>query len=551
LVGYLYCLWWKSLQGARMPIADPITDAVLAGIAVISADAIICIDESQRITFFNEGAEQIFGYRRDEAMGQPIEMLIPERFRSIHHSHVEKFGHSSVKARRMGERSAISGLRKNGEEFPAEAAISHLRSGQHGVYSVVLRDITVRRRAEEHQRFLAEAGEILASSLGAGETIRNVARIAVPTLADAAIISVFHSGTLRGVATAHVDPSRAGDLRLLREENPLDLRGSHPAAEVIRTGRAVSIPDSKTAELRLVSFLNDAGAIFADAPVSSALVLPLVARGQLLGVMELYTLHRTLDQDDVILAEDMSRRAALAIDNARLHEQVTLGLRARDDMIGIVSHDLRNPVNAVKMLTGAILGTERSTPLPLDVIEYSTIIRQASEQMDSLIRDLLDVTRIEAGRLNVETAPAEVGELLNDALGTLSPVANAKSIHLRFSTEQGLPMVSVDRERIRQALSNLIGNSVKFSPAGSTITLRAERADDHVVVSVSDQGPGMNDEQLSHAFDRFWQSRRTDREGAGLGLTITRGIIEAHSGRIWAESKVGEGSKFSFTLKIA
>lgn len=534
-----------------MPIADPITDAVLAGIAVISADAIICIDESQKITFFNEGAERIFGYRRDEAVGHPIEMLIPERFRATHHSHVERFGHSSIKARSMGERSEISGLRKNGEEFPAEAAISHLRGKESGVYSVVLRDITLRRRAEQNQRFLAEAGEILASSLGAGETIRNVARIAVPTLADAAIVSVFHSGTLRGVATAHVDPARAEDLRLLREDNPLDLRGAHPAAEVIRTGRAVSIPNSQAAEPRLASFLSDAGAIFADAPVSSALVLPLVARGQLLGVMEFYTLQRTLDKDDVILAEDMSRRAALAIDNARLHEQVTIGLRARDDMIGIVSHDLRNPVNAVKMLAGAILGAERSAGLPLDVVEYSTIIRQAAEQMDSLIRDLLDVTRIEAGQLNVETAPTDVTELLNDALGTLTPVATGKSIELRLSAKRPLPMVSVDRERIRQAISNLIGNSVKFSPAGSVIDLRAEKTDDHVMVSVSDQGPGMNEEQLSHAFDRFWQSRRTDREGTGLGLTITRGIIEAHGGRIWAESKVGEGSTFRFTLPLA
>jgi signal transduction histidine kinase len=112
-------------------------------------------------------------------------------------------------------------------------------------------------------------------------------------------------------------------------------------------------------------------------------------------------------------------------------------------------------------------------------------------------------------------------------------------------------MVAADRERIRQALSNLIGNSVKFSPRGSVIDLRAERKDGDVVVSVSDRGPGMNDEQLSHAFDRFWQSRRTDREGAGLGLTITHGIIEAHGGKIWAESKVGEGSTFRFTLPLA
>jgi len=532
-----------------MPVADPITDAVLAGIAVISADAVICIDESQRITFFNEGAERIFGYRRNEAVGQPIEMLIPARFRAGHHDHVEKFGRATVQARRMGERSEISGVRKGGEEFPAEAAISRLGDPGNRVYSVVLRDITLRRRTEQNQRFLAEAGEILASSLGADETIRNVARVAVPTLADAAVVSVFRDGTARGVAAAHIDPMRAEDLQLLREEAPIDLKGSHPVAEVIRTGRALSIPDSEKAEPRFANLLADAGPIFGDTGVTAALVLPLVARGQLLGVMELYTLNRKLDGDDVILAEDMSRRAALAIDNARLHEQVTLGLRARDDMIGIVSHDLRNPVNAVKMLTGAILGTERSSPLPLDVIEYSTIIRQASEQMDSLIRDLLDVTRIEAGALKVETAPTDVRELLEDALGTLSPVANAKSIQLELSTDSGLPMVAADRERIRQALSNLIGNSVKFSPPGTVIDLHAGRKDGEVVVSVCDRGPGMNEEQLSHVFDRFWQSRRTDREGAGLGLTITRGIIEAHGGRIWVESKEGSGSKFSFTLK--
>jgi signal transduction histidine kinase len=184
-------------------------------------------------------------------------------------------------------------------------------------------------------------------------------------------------------------------------------------------------------------------------------------------------------------------------------------------------------------------------------VECSTIIRQASEQMDSLIRDLLDVTRIEAGRLNVEAYATDIANLLSDALLTLDPVAKAKSIQLQLATDESLPLVDADRERIRQALSNLIGNSVKFSPEGSTIGLRAARMDGEVVVSVSDQGPGMTADQLSHVFDRFWQSRRTDREGAGLGLAITRGIIEAHGGRIWAESAVGEGSTFHFSLPLA
>ena len=532
-----------------MPVS--ITDAVLAGIATISADAIICINESQRITFFNEGAERIFGYRGDEIIGQPIETLLPVRFRDTHSSHVRNFGQSTVRARRMGERSEISGVRKNGEEFPAEAAISHLGPRGKQIYSVVLRDITLRRRAEQSQRFLAEASETLSSSLGVEDTMQSLAHLAVPALCDASIVTAYHGGAFHGVAIAHVDPGELILLRQRRAEAQLEAQGSRPVAEVIRTRKPLFIPDAGAADGRFGDFLREAGEIFGDRPVAAALCLPLIARGQLLGVIELYTSKRHLDADDMILAEDMSRRAALALDNARLHEQVMLGSRARDDIIGIVSHDLRNPVNAVKMLTGAILGAEREVDLPPDVVEYSTIIKQATEQMDSLIRDLLDVTRVEAGQLNVEANAADIDDLLSYALLTLDPVAKAKQIALRLTTEAGLPLVEADRERIRQALSNLIGNSVKFSPAGSTVFLHAARVDGEVVVSVKDEGPGMTSDQLSHAFDRFWQSRRTDREGAGLGLAITRGIIEAHGGRIWAESRIGEGSTFHFTLPLA
>jgi PAS domain S-box-containing protein len=533
-----------------MSISDPITDAVLAGIATISADAIICLDRSERIIFFNEGAADIFGYEVAEVMGQSVEMLIPARFRPEHHQHIENFGKSPLRARRMGERREISGLRKNGEEFPAEAAISHLGDSDEKVYSVVLHDITFRRRTEQAQRFLAEAGEKLASSLGTEETIATVAKLAVPVLADAAIVSTFHGGAFRGVAAAHVDPFRAAMLKRSREASPPDLHGGHPAVEVIRSGKAVVIAGAPVADPRLVGLLDQVGEIFDGSQITAALILPLIARNQLIGVLELYSHHRKFDSDDVIHAEDLSRHAALAIDNARLHEQVMRGLAARDDIIGIVSHDLRNPVNAIKMLTGAILDRERESNLPEDVVQYSTVIRQAAGQMDSLIRDLLDVTRVEAGKLGVEAIPTDVAELLDDVVGTLVPLAAAKSIKLRLAVDGSLPMVNADRERIRQALSNLIGNSVKFSPRSSVIELGAKEGGGVVIISVTDEGPGMTPDQLSHAFDRFWQSRRTDREGAGLGLAITRGIVEAHGGRIWAESTFGKGSTFYFTLPV-
>ena len=528
-------------------IAEAITDALLAGIVTISADAIICVDESQRIIFFNEGAAGIFGYSQNEIMGEPLETLIPQRFRPTHSSYVKQFGDSGIRARRMGERGQISGLRKNGEEFPAEAAISHLGGPGNRVYSVVLRDVTERRRAHENQRFLAEAGETLASSLGPEDTLRNVTRIAVPSLADACLVNVYYGGQFQGVASSHVDHARGSWLEQQRSDHPIDLQGSHPVAEVLRTGRMVSFSRDKEPARDLSDLLD----IFADGPPHAGLVLPLVARGQPLGTLSLYREHADYDDNDVYLAEELSRRAALAIDNARLHDMVHVGIRARDDMIGIVSHDLRNPVNAVKMLTGVMLDSQREEPLTAEMVDYATIIRQAAEQMDSLIRDLLDVTRVEAGRLKVDARAEDTEELLSDSLRTLAPVAREKSLTLKLSAPDEMPPVLADRERIAQALSNLVGNAVKFSPAGSEIMVRVAVEPDELVFSVTDQGKGMTEEQLAHAFDRFWQSSRTDRQGAGLGLAITKGIIDAHGGRIWAESSASTGSAFYFTLKRA
>lgn len=531
------------------PSTVTIADSILAGIVTISADAIICVDESQRIVFFNEGAEAIFGYSAHEIMHQPLERLLPDRYRSTHAKQVRQFGNSDVRARRMGERGQILGLRRNGEEFPAEAAISHLGSGSGKVYSVVLRDVTDRRRAHETQEFLAQAGERLASSLGADETLRNVARIAVPKLADACIVHSFHGGSFHGVAVAHIDSSREAELQKRRSEHPVDITGDNPIAQVIRDGQTVSWSRTDQSKNAIISEaeLDD---IF-DEPPASGIISPLVARGQLLGVMALYRQKGSYGKDDFFLAEELARRAALAVDNARLYDQVNVGIQARDDMIGIVSHDLRNPVNAVRMLTGVMLDRQGDEPLPPQIAEYASVIRQATEQMDELIRDLLDVTRIEAGRLAVKRERENTEELLSDALRTLAPVAAQKSIALRLKAPDDLPDVFADRERIAQALSNLVGNAVKFSPSHSEINVRVAVLESELVISVSDSGNGMTSEQLAHAFDRFWQSSRTDRQGAGLGLAITKGIVEAHGGRIWAESSPGTGSTFYFTLPVA
>jgi PAS domain S-box-containing protein len=532
------------------PGTAAVADSILAGIAMISADAIVCVDESQKIIFYNEGAEGIFGWSVSEIIGKPLETLLPDRFRASHAGHVRKFGNSAVRARRMGERGTIVGLRRNGEEFPAEAAISHLQADGTTIFSVVLRDVTERKRSLQTQELLAEAGEVLASSLGPEDTLRNVTRLAVPRLADACVVNSYRGGLFQGIAVAHVNSERGNELRKRRIEHPIDPDGAHPVSQVIRSGRTIVWSETEGSDETREAVERELQDVFGKPP-AAGIVTPLVARGNLLGVLSFYRESGTYDPVDVFLAEELARRAALAIDNAHLYDQVHAGIRARDDMIGIVSHDLRNPVNAIKMLTRVMLDRDRGDIVIGEMVDYASVIRQAAEQMDSLIRDLLDVTRVEAGRLAVSAHRENTEELLSDALRTLAPVAGEKSITLRLTAPDDLPDVIADRERIAQALSNLIGNAVKFSPPDGEIIVHVAVLESEIVISVTDSGRGMTPDQLTHAFDRFWQSSRTDRQGAGLGLAITKGIIEAHGGRIWVVSTPGSGSTFYFTLSIA
>jgi PAS domain S-box-containing protein len=528
---------------------DRITHDILAEIVEIASDAVICMDAFQRITFFNKGAEAIFGWTSSEIVGQRIETLIPEQYRSNHARQVAEFGRSKVKARRMGERREIAGLRKSGEEFPAEAAISQVHQGDNVVYSVVLRDVTVRKRFEQRQQFLAQAGEKLASSFGSSETLNQVARLAVPTIADGCILeNRVGNGFLAGAA-AHVD----ADIEELLDEvalaGPRIPPKDHPLTEILNKPSPVLLQANAVSRL-LEASANPAylKAVKAMNP-RSALFLPLVAREQLIGVLTLFRAKRSFDGDDLGFAEDLARLAALALDNARLHDTVRASLRARDEMVGVVSHDLRNPVAAVKMLSRTLLRAQENTGTR--VHESIELIFQAAEQMDALIRDLLDVNRLDAGKLAVSAVPVDPSVLLTDSLQTLRPLVEEKSISLDLQIETALPKVMADRERIQQTLSNLVGNAIKFSPSGSKILVVSRRDEDGVVISVLDKGRGIAAEQLPRVFDRYWQSSRTDRQGAGLGLAIAKGIVEAHGGRIWIESRPGEGTTASFSLPFA
>ena len=367
-----------------------VPDQVLAKLLHITSDAVILIDEGQRIIWFNEGAVVLFGWSAEEIIGQPLSVLLPHRFQAAHGGHIRRFGDGESVARRMAERAPIFGLRRSGEEFSAEASIIKVDADTGHIYAVVMRDVSEQRRTEALvQRALA---------------------------------------------------------------------------------------DAETA------------------------------------------------------------------------------VRDRDDLLGLVSHDLRNPVNAVKMLASALLripSDTAATKLPPSAAEHASVMLQAANQIDTLIQDLLDVTRLERGQLRISRRPEAIAPLMATTADLLAPLAAARGVTLETELEAGLPLVEIDPDRIAQVLSNLVGNAVKFTPHGGHVKMRALRRAGGVLVIVQDSGVGISADDLPFVFNRFWQSKRTDRSGAGLGLAIAHGIVRAHGGTLSLESELGRGTSALLTLPAA
>ncbi len=219
---------------------------------------------------------------------------------------------------------------------------------------------------------------------------------------------------------------------------------------------------------------------------------------------------------------------------------------ARADVLGIVAHDLRNPLNLISSSSNLLLELgDRPLPARGKMLE---IMLRAVHQMDRMIGDLLDATRLRAGRLTLEVARVDTCKIVQQADETLRPSANQQGIQLRSVTPEQECFVRADEGRLLQVLGNLVGNAIKFTPAGGLVTVSAKAADAEVIFSVADNGPGIAQEHREHLFDSFWQARSGDRRGVGLGLTITKEIVHAHGGRLWLESAVGVGSTFSFAL---
>ncbi|WP_163870646.1 PAS domain-containing sensor histidine kinase [Myxococcus eversor] len=639
------------------------SEARFSGIVNNAADAIITIDARQHITLFNTGAEQIFGYASDEALGQPMSLLLKEPLGT------------SMGTRE--EHRRLLGLRKGGEVFSAEATLADVWVEGTWQRVVILRDISAREREEEARRnreelfrtafehapigmalvglegqflnvngalchmlgysrealgglsfqdlthpedlekdllevkrlldgeqatyqlekryihkqgslvdvlltaslvhdswgrpihfisqiqdiserkrlesdwlLLAEAGPRLASSLDPRTTLSTVSRLIVPALGDLCLIAMLdESGRVLRRECLAASPEKSRLLEALFDMYPqAAFRRGNGLAEVFQTGQSLLLEEVPLSLLETTAEEPRHLDMLTRLAPQSCIVVPLSARGHMLGVVALATSEsgRHYGPRDLALVEEVARRAALAIDNASLHAQSEEATHLRDEVLRIVAHDLRSPLNVIALSAGTLMkrspAERASDSRPLNSIQKAVI------RATTLIEDLLDVARMQGGGLRVDRRPESTETLFQEALDQHRALADARSVHLQVELAPDVPPMFVDRDRVLQLFSNLIGNALKFTPMGGIVTLCAEPWGDMVRCSVKDTGSGIPAEDLPHLFEPFWQAGSRHKDGAGLGLTIVRGITEAHGGHVWVESHPGLGTTFYFSL---
>ncbi len=417
-------------------------------------------------------------------------------------------------------------------------------------YSDLMRTSEAVRDAERRARFLAEATEQLSSTLDVQQVLSDLARMIVPRIADVCAADLIDAdGLARRVELAH------GFAEVPREDGDGNARG-----------RVLSIAQSAMDQQspRLVTVADDdmLRDIARDEAILeelrrtgpyALLVVPLMARRRVLGFLQLLSADasRVSAPESLLLVEDLARRAALAADNALLYGEAQRATRARDDVLAIVSHDLRNPLNTIHMSTAFLLDMLEAKEETIPLVPQLQLIRRATARGHALIEDLLDVSRIESGTLAVNASLTNTVALLDDAVVELEPLMIPKG--LRFEHEWvGEPAeVPADRGRIAQVFSNLVGNAVKFTPREGRIRVVGRRVDTHVEFTVSDSGAGIAPDDVPRLFDRFWKASKASRGGAGLGLFIVKGIVESHGGTVSVESVLGTGTTFCFSLPHA
>ena len=544
----------RMAEQGRDEIRDQLefTHAVTGSIG----EGVLAIDLRGTITFFNAAAERLLGRTEDDVLGRHVQEVV--RIRRPDGTALPEDEHPTMRALRTGELTRSSDYlfsRRGGASFDVSCTSAPLsRAGQITGAVLVFQDIVEVKRAERAQRLFAEVSAALATSLDSSVTLAAMARLSVPALADLYFVDlVEEDGRVERLEPVSINPVNQGLAARIRQFTPRP-GWETPQARVLRTGEPLLLTETTASASDGIDddpIRWTAGTAGEAGPI---MVVPLLGRVRTLGALTFVTAEsgRLYSAADLAVAQEVARRAAMAIDNARMYEKAQRAIRTRDDFLAVVSHDLRNPLGSIMTATALLMQALSSDEGQAHHRRRADVILRAADRMLRIINDLLDVAAIEAERLSMNKQRHPVGALIYEAIEMEELLALHKHLVLQSELPDGDSFeVICDHQRVLQVFANLIGNAIKFTKERGTITLRAVPSGDKALFSVSDTGPGIPPEQLPHIFDRFWQAGETAREGTGLGLTIAKSFIEAHGGTIWAESRLGVGTTFFFTLPLA
>lgn len=394
------------------------------------------------------------------------------------------------------------------------------------------------RAQRELERFLAEATTKLGASLDYETVLDRAIDLLVPRYADTCLICLKGTGDFIPALSRYADKDAGRRRGSIVPDGVMDA--------VLRDGRCrlyeAIDPASRLDVLgrEYLEVLDKTGLV-----PQSLLCVPLLARGRVLGAILLMAGHggRRYERLDLALVRDLAQRLSIAIDNALLYREAQDAVRHRDELLAVVSHDLRNPLSTIVARGEAMLAGTRMPGNPEAIV-------RAARRMQRLTDDLVDAAAIDVGRLSIERRRCSPVGLVGEVIDMLRPLAEKKRIGLEVVPPPGDLFVLGDQGRIIQVLENLVGNAIKFTPNGGSVTVRSESDGAHLRVAVRDTGPGIAPEHIAHLFERFWRVK-TRWDGVGLGLYIAKGIVEAHGGDIGVTSTIGGGSTFFFTLPIA
>jgi PAS domain S-box-containing protein len=526
-------------------------------------DAVIATDAAGGVTFMNPVAEQLTGWRESEAQGHPLREvfhIINEETRAEVETPVDRVLREGIVVGLANHTLLVARDGKKLTPIDDSGAPIRSESGQIDGVVLVFRDVSAKKREEGHLSFLSEATRALGESLDYEATLNRVSRLAVPQIADWVVVDVVEEGQAgaKRLAVTHADPAKIELVNEIQARYPPDPRAPRGTASVLRTGRSQLYPEITREMLETASQNEEHLRLNQTLSLRSAMIVPLIARGQTLGVMTFAVAEsaRSYGEADLAFAEELCRRCALAIDNSRLflaeqraRHSADLANHAKDEFLATVSHELRTPLNAImgwaRLLSAGGLEPTKSER-GLQTIERNAVA------MARLIEDILDVSRIISGKMRVDLQVVDLGQVIESAIESVRPAAEAKSVQMLAALDATAGPILGDPTRIQQVIWNLLSNAVKFNFKDGKVEVRLRRIESTIEIRVTDTGKGIEKGFLPHVFDPFRQAESgyaRGRSGLGLGLAIARQLTELHGGQLEATSD-GEGKGATFTVRF-